>query len=57
MISMGVPLPSMFLSYQWDTGSFVWGGGGGGGVFCSDTMFFMFCLSLFCFRCFGFSSL
>ena len=28
MISRGVPLPSMFLYYQWDTGSFVWGGGG-----------------------------
>ena len=29
MTSRGVPLPSMFLYYQWDTGSFVWGGGGG----------------------------
>ena len=28
MIPRGVPLPSIFLYYQWDTGSFVWGGGG-----------------------------
>ena len=28
MISRGVPLPSLFFYYQWDTGSFVWGGGG-----------------------------
>ena len=48
MIYRGVPLPSMFLSYQWDTGSFVWGGGGGGGVFCSDTMFFL-CFVYHCF--------
>ena len=27
MISRGVPLPSIFLYYQWDTGSFVWGRG------------------------------
>ena len=32
MIPRGVPLPSIFLYYQWDIGSFVWGGGGGGDI-------------------------
>ena len=32
-------------------------GGGGGGILLGYYVCFMFCLSLFCFRCFGFSSL
>ena len=59
MIYRGVPLPSMFLSYHRGHWIFCLGGGGGGGG--GDILFgyyvFMFCLSLFCFRCFGFSSL
>ena len=50
MIDRGVPYPLCLYFTSGDTGSFVWGGGGGG-------YFVMFCLSLFCFRRFGFSSL
>ena len=55
MIYRGVPLPSMFLSYQWGHWIFCWGGGwgGGGGDILFGYYVFMFCLSLFCFRCFG----
>ena len=60
MIFKGVPLPSMFLSYQWGHWIFCFRGGGGGGG-GEDILFgysvFMFCLSLFWFRCFGFSSI
>ena len=51
MIFRGVPLPSMFLSYQWGHWIFCLGGGGGGGggIFCSGTLFLCF-VSL----CFGF---
>ena len=51
MIYRGVPYPLYLYFTSGETGSFVWGGGGGGGYFV------MFCLSLFCFRRFGFSSL
>ena len=49
MIFRGVPLPFMFLSYQWGHWIFCLegGGGGGGGIFCSGTLFL----------CFGFSSI
>ena len=50
MIYRGVPYPLCLSFTSGDTRSFVWGGGGGGYVV-------MFCLSLFCFRRFGFSSL
>ena len=51
MIFRGVPLPSMFLSYQWGHWIFCFGGGGGGGggIFCSGTLFLCFV-----YRCFGF---
>ena len=51
MIYRGVPYPLCLYFTSGDTGSFVWGGGGGGGGY-----FVMFCLLLFCFRRFGFSS-
>ena len=47
MIFRGVPLPSMFLSYQWGHWIFLFGGGGG--IFCSGTL--LLCLV---YRCFGF---
>ena len=46
MIFRGVPLPSMFLSYQWGHWIFCLGGGG---IFCSGTLFLCFV-----YRCFGF---
>ena len=49
MIFRGVPLPSMFLSYQWGHWIFCLGGGGGGGIFCLGTLFLCFV-----YRCFGF---
>ena len=53
MIYRGVPYPLCLYFTSGDTESLVWGGGGGGGgvVFCY--VYF----SLFCFHCFGFSSL
>ena len=48
----GSPLPSMFIFYQWGHWIFSLGGGGGGGVVFCYVYF-----SLFCFHCFGFSSL
>ena len=48
MIFREVPLPYMFLSYQWGHWIFCLGGGGGG-IFCSGTLFLCFV-----YRCFGF---
>ena len=51
----------IFFSYQWGHWIFCLGGGGGGGWGGGHILFgdyvFMFCLSLFWFRCFGFSSI
>ena len=43
----GVPLPSIFLSYQW--GHWIFYFGGGGGIFCSGILFLGFV-----YRCFDF---
>ena len=56
MIFRGVPLPSMFLSYQWGHWIFCLGGGGGGGggrggyfdrVLCFYVLFIAVLVSLF----------
>ena len=42
MIYRGVPLPSMFSSYQWGHWIFFLGGGGGGGGILFRPMFLCF---------------
>ena len=46
MISRGVPLPSVFLSYQWGHWLLSLGGGGGGGYFVR-----ILCFVYHCFIC------
>ena len=56
MIFRGVPLPSMFF-FSLPVGTLDLLFGGGGGIILFGDSVFMFCLSLFWFCCFGFSSI
>ena len=53
----GVPLPSMFLSYQWGHWIICLGGGGGGGYFDQVLCFYVFVYRCFSFVVLGFSSM
>ena len=54
----GVPLPSIFLSYQWGHWIFCLGGGGGGGeYFVRVLCFYVLFITVFGFVVLGFSSI